>query len=88
MKYVSLHVAVHHPLITVNQSLKGTLGNRVCSIPRASGIDLQLKNITGTGEGLVVGGHEERDGFVKRTKPCHNFHCREGQHADRSSHQA
>ena len=50
MKYVGLHVAVHHPLITVNQSLKGTLGNRVCSILRSSGIDLQLKNITGTGK--------------------------------------
>ena len=69
MKYVSLHVAIHHPLIAVNQSLKGTLGSRVCSIPRASGIDLQLKNITGTGEGLV-GGHEERDGSLNVQNPA------------------
>jgi hypothetical protein len=49
VKYVSFHVAVYHPLITVNQCLKCTLGNRVCSILRASGIDLQLKDVSGTG---------------------------------------
>jgi len=40
MKYISLHVAVHHPLITINQSFKVTLGRGIGSILCASGIYL------------------------------------------------
>jgi hypothetical protein len=49
MKYISLHVPIHHPLVTINQCLKGMLRTSIGSILCASGIDLQLKNVVGTG---------------------------------------
>jgi hypothetical protein len=37
---ISLHVAVDHPLVAVNQSLKGTLGSSIGRILGPSSIDL------------------------------------------------
>ena len=63
MKYISLHVAIHHPFVTINQSLKGTLGISIGGILCVSGIDLQLKNVIGTGTGQVSG-HEDEKGLL------------------------
>jgi hypothetical protein len=48
VKNISLHVAVDHPLVTVDQSLKGTLGSSIGCILGPSSIDLKLKNVIGT----------------------------------------
>lgn len=51
MQYISLHVAVDHPLVTVNQSLKGTLGGGIGRILGPSSIDLELKDVIGASNG-------------------------------------
>jgi hypothetical protein len=50
MKYISLHIAVYHPLIAVNQSLKGVLRSGICRILGPSSINLQLENVIGTSQ--------------------------------------